>query len=129
MSNTTLTPNAGSVALAGAAAGNWPSSAFLYLTEFESLLDDAKSGSAVPRCPALVDQVVPFGGISAASAPFSPATRIVRIQANAICAVKVGGAQPVAVPAGIGGTSRMTAGQTEYFAVRPGDAAAVVASS
>lgn len=129
MSNTTITPAVAGMTLAGAAAGNFPSSAFFFVTEFGSLLNEPGSGSQFPHCPSLADQVVPFGGISAVSAPFSSATRIVRVQANAICAVKIGGSAPVAVPAGIGGTSRMTAGQTEYFAVKPGDAAAVIVTT
>jgi hypothetical protein len=127
MANTTLTPSVATAALAGGAAGNWPSSGFLYLSEFGSLFGDASSGAPFPRCPSLADQVIPFGGISAASLPFTPSTRVVRVHTDSICAVKVGGAQPVAVAKP--GTARMAAGQTEYFAVTPGDKAAVITST
>jgi len=53
---------------------------------------------------------------------------LIRVHASAIAAVKIGGVAPVAV-AGLGGTSRMTASQTEYFAVAPGDAVAVMATT
>jgi hypothetical protein len=127
MSNTTITPAVGALTIAGTAAGNWPSSGFLYLTEFDSLLNDAASGTPLPRCPSQVDQVIPYGGVSAVSAPFGPHTRLVRIHTDSICAVKIGGTKPVAVAKP--GTARMTAGQTEYFAVKPGDAAAVITTS
>ena len=127
MANTTLTPSVGALAVAGAAAGNFPSSGFLYVTEYDSLLNDAASGSSYPRCPSLVDQVIPFGGISAVSAAFNAHTRVVRLHTDSLCAVKVGGTKPVAVAKP--GTSRMTAGQTEFFAVKPGDAAAVITTT
>jgi hypothetical protein len=50
-------------------------------------------------------------------------------QSTAIAAVKIGGLAPVAVAGLVGGTSRMTAGQTEYFAVNPCDAVAVIATT
>jgi hypothetical protein len=127
MSNTTVTPSAGSLTFTGAAAGNFPSSGFLYLTEFDSLLNDAASGAPLPRCPSQADQVIPFGGISVISAAFSPHTRVVRVHTDSICAVKIGGTKPAAVAKP--GTARMTAGQTEYFAVKPGDAAAVITTT
>lgn len=113
------------------APGNWPSSAFLFITEFESLLENTLAGRGAPvRCPSLADQAVAFGAFSAVSQPFSPQTRIERLHSNAIVCVKVGSRAPVAVPLGLGGaTARMVAGQTEYFAVRPGDAVAVITSS
>jgi hypothetical protein len=128
MSNTTITPAVGALALAGVAVGNWPSSGFLYLTEFDSLLNDAASGSSYPRCPSLADQVIAFGGISAASAPFNGRTRVVRVHSSATCAVKIGGSAPVA-KSGLGGTSRLAAGVSEYYAVHPGEAVAVITAT
>lgn len=128
MSNTTLTPSVGALTVAGAAAGNWPSSGFLYVTEFDSMLNDAASGSSYPRCPSLADQVIAFGGISAASAAFNARTRVVRVHSSATCAVKIGGPAPVA-KSGLGGTSRLAAGVSEFYAVHPGDALGVIMSS
>jgi len=128
MSNVTLIPLVGATSLAGGAGGNWPSSGFLYVTEFDSLLNDAKSGSTFPRCPSLADQVLPISGLSLASAAFSPNSRVIRVHSSVACAVKVGGPAPVA-KSGLGGTSRLAAGVSEYFAVKPGDAVAVISSS
>lgn len=112
--------------LTAALAGNYPSSAFLYISEFSSPINNGAAGSNYPLCPTLADQVVAFGSISAASAPFGPATRMIRVQSTAISAVKIGGAAPVAV-AGV--SARVTAGQVEYFAVSPGDAVAAIVST
>jgi len=125
MSNVTLTPTVGAAALTGALAGNWPSTGFLYVTEFGSLLLDSKSGSALPRAPSLADQLIPFnGGVSVASAAFNRATRVVRLHATAVCSLQIGGTSPVA-----GGTCRLAASTTEFYAVAPGDALAVVATT
>jgi hypothetical protein len=127
MANLGLAPTVGALQQTGGAAGNYPSSALLFITEFESAFRDSKSGTELPRAPSIVDQpALPFGGVSVATPPFSPTTRIVRIQPTAACIIKVGGAQAVAV-AGAG--SRMTAGQTEFYAVRPNDTVAVITSA
>ncbi len=125
MSNVTITPAAGAVTVAGAAPGNWPSSAFLFVTEFGSALANMASGMQdVPRCPSLVDQLIPFGGISVASAPFGSQTRVVRVHSTANCSLRVGGVQPVA-----GGCMRLAAGVSELYAVVPGDSLAVVTTA
>jgi hypothetical protein len=129
VANTTLTPNVASAALTGAQAGTYPNSALLFVSEFASPLVNGPAGGGFLLCPSLADQVIAISGISAASAPFSSATRGIRVQSTAIAAVKVGGKAPVAVAGLIGGTARVTAGQTEIYAVNPGDAVAVVASS
>ena len=125
MANTTLTPSVGAAALTGAAAGNYPSSAFLYVSEFASLMNDAASGSLLPRCPPVATQLIPFGAWPAVSLPFSPSTRLIRLQANGVCAVAIGGTAPVATTA----SQRMTTGQTELWAVQPGDQLGVIAST
>jgi len=127
--NTTLTPAVGAAVLTGALAGNFPSSAFLFVSEYGSLLNDASSGSNYPRCPTVADQVVAYGGVSAVSAPFNPATRVIRIHTTGISAVKIGGRTPVAIAGLVGGTARMPANATEFYAVQPGDAVAVIAST
>ena len=127
MANTTITPNVGAAALAGVAPGNYPSTAFLYVSEFATPLGGVAGGGFLPT-PTLADQVIPYGAQYAVSAPFNAATRVIRIQSNGICAVKVGSKTPVAV-AGLGGGARMTAGQTEFYAVNPGDALSVIATT
>jgi hypothetical protein len=125
MSNTILTPTVAAVSFAGATAGNYPSSGLLYVSEFQTLLNDASSGSLLPRCPPVATQLIPFGAWPAVSLRFSPSTRLIRVQANGICAVAIGGAAPVATTAG----QRMTSGLTEYFAVTPGDQLGVIATT
>src|SRR5579863_1772398 len=122
MSNVTLTPAVASAALAGALAVNSPSSAFLYVSEYGSSLNDSSSGSSYPRCPTVADQVVAYGSVSAVSAPFNPATRVIRVHTTGICSIKIGGKAPVAVAGLVGGAGRMPANATEFYAVAPGDA-------
>jgi hypothetical protein len=126
VTNTTIAPSVGSQALTPIAAGNNPSSAFFYLSEFRSLFDKPLSGSTFPR-PATTDQTVAYGTFAGLSAPFSVDTRIVRLLATAVCSVKIG-AQPVAVTNPQGST-RMLAGQCEYFATEPGNLLSVIVSS
>lgn len=123
MSDPPITPTVGAATLTGSAAGNWPSSAFLNVTEFETLLEDLSSGSPFPRCPPITVQDIPFGAWPAVSAAFSQTTRIIRLQSTGVCAVAVGGPDPVATALC---SMRMIADQPEYFAVVPGDWLSVV---
>ena len=68
---------------------------------------------------------VAIGGASAQSAAFNTNTQIVRIEADAVCSVEIGGANPTATAT----SQRMSAGQTEYFAVNPGEKLAVITNS
>jgi hypothetical protein len=92
-------------------------------------MNDSSSGSTYPRCPTLADQVVAYGGVSAASGPFNPATKVIRVHTTGICAIKVGGKTPIAVAGLVGGTGRMPVNATEFYAVQPGDAVAVIATT
>jgi hypothetical protein len=51
----------------------------------------------------------------------------VRVHTDSLCAVRIGGLHPVAVAKP--GTARMTAGQTEFYAVKPGDAVGVIVTT
>jgi len=128
MSNQTVTPSVGAAAFAGAAPGNFVSSAFLWLTEFKAPVENPVAPT-YPTAPSLADQVIAYGAsIAAQSSPFTAQTRLVRVQATAVCAIKIGkGATASAGP--VGGTTRMASGQTEYFAVHPGDQLSVITAS
>lgn len=126
MANTTLTPTVAAAVFSGVAPGNFPSSAFLLVSEFAALSNDVMSGSTYPRAPSLNDQVVAYGAISAGSLPFSAQTRIVQISSTGTAAIKVGGLKPLAV-AGL--SSRLTAGTNLFFAVHPGDSVAAIVST
>lgn len=87
--------------------------ASLYVTEFSNRL----SASGVPTMPPIAQQKVTFTGTAGVSAAFNVATRTIRVQADGICSVRVfSGATSNATVSDM----RLTAGQTEWFAVAPG---------
>ena len=96
----------------------------VYVSEFAGVYSQASGVTPQPRTPPLVEQTVAIGGTSAQSAAFGAATQLVRVHTDAICSVAFG-ANPVATAS----TMRMAAGQTEYFAVNPGDKIAVITNS
>lgn len=74
--------------------------------------------------PALgTPQSIPIAGVSAQSAAFGAATRIIRIVPDVNCAIAVG-PNPTAVATG----TLIPASFVEYFAVSPGDKIAVIAA-
>jgi hypothetical protein len=97
----------------------------LFITEFESLTKDRSSGALLVHMPALVYQVAAFAGSYSVSSPFGPGTHIVRLQSDVPCLVQISKAPSVAAGNGM----RISSGQTEYFAVNPGDSVAVIVSS
>lgn len=98
--------------------------ATLYVTEFQGAPPMSVYYQAA-RSPALIQQTVLFTSSSVQSSAFSATTGLVRIQCDAICNVTVGGTNPIATTS----TMRLTAGQTEYFVVAPGDKVAVIAGT
>jgi hypothetical protein len=128
MANTTLTPAVGAGALAGAVSGIWPSSGFFFATEYQSLLQNTLSGAPIAHGPPLATQVIQISGISTASQPFSPATRILRLHTDTTCSIFVGSTTPVAA-SGAQGTGRLPANGTEFYSVEPGDRVAVISST
>lgn len=94
----------------------------LYITEFsdEANASDGRPMQAV-QTPSIGTQTVAIGGASAQSAAFKSNTRIVRINTDMACHV-VFGANPVATTS----MARMSADQTEYFGVVPGQKIAVI---
>lgn len=98
----------------------------LRITEFPGLGGGSNETAQMAGTPATAEQVVAIGAGSTQSAPFNAATRIVRLHAEAICAVAVGGSNPTASGTN---SARLIAGQTEYFAVKPGDKIAVIQST
>lgn len=94
----------------------------LYVAEFEKQgRDGAGFIAPVAKAPALVEQVVTIGATSEQSAAFGSLTRLVRVHTDAICSIAFG-----SDPTATANTSRMAAGQTEYFIVSPGDKVAVI---
>jgi len=92
----------------------------LYITEFTG----AKNGGTIPVTPPLAEQAVTFTGTAAQSAAFNAKTTLVRIQPDAICSVAFG-----SNPTATANNQRMTAGQTEYFTVVPGQKVSAITNS
>jgi hypothetical protein len=103
--------------------------ATLYITEFQRLANISQyQGNVflqVPENPEVANQTVAIGGGSLQSAAFNTLTRFVRVHADAICSVAVGGTNPVATAT----QRRMAANQTEYFGVAAGDKLAVITNT
>ncbi len=75
--------------------------------------------------PPVAVQTVAIGGSSAQSAAFNARTVIIRVHADAICSILIGGTNPTATAT----NARFIAGQTEYFLVTPGDKLAVITNN
>ena|ERR1035437_7964054 len=99
--------------------------AILYVTEFAKLGQQLSLFAMVQAAqqPPVAEQAITFSTV-AASVPFNPATRFVRLQTDGICSISIG-QNPTATT----GMARMTAGQTEYYGVRPGDKISVIANT
>lgn len=96
----------------------------LRITEFGGIgTQDSDAVVQAAAGPPTAEQTVAIGGASAASSAFNANTTLVRLHAEAICAVFVGSTTPKATA---GTSARMIAGQTEYFRVLPGDKVAVI---
>ena len=88
---------------------------------------DARNGK-------IASQSIAIGSSSAASAAFNANTHLIRVHAEALCAVEIGGSlvnglTPGATPVAVAPNGRMAVGQTEYFVVSPGDKLAVITST
>jgi len=100
--------------------------ATLYVTEFAAPFIDISRGMPMVGFGAKVAQNnVSIGGSTAQSASFNVLTKIIRVHTDAICSVEVGGSNPVATTA----SSRMAAGQTEYYYVNGADKIAVISNT
>jgi len=109
-----------SVALLISAAPTW--AATLYIEEFSQPRVVYYQAASTPG---VAKQTVAISGSSTQSAAFSGYTVLIRVHADSICSVEIGGASPTATTTSM----RMTAGQTEYFIVNPGDKLAVISNT
>ncbi len=91
--------------------------AFLYITEFAELaIGPAGRVGSMGVMPPVAEQTIASNAASAQSAAFNAKTRFVRLHADTQITAVAFGTNPTAV-AGAGGSARMAANQTEYFAV------------
>ena len=88
----------------------------LYVTEFREM------NYGAPDVAALVDQTPVTFTTSTQSAAFAANTTLVRLHTDGICSIAFG-KNPTATTNNL----RLTAGQTEYFAVPPGSSWKVAA--
>lgn len=96
----------------------------LRIQEFAGIGRGDNDDFQIISCPPLREQTpVAIGVSSVQSAAFGSQTKIICIQAEAICAVFVGGTNPTATA---GQSKRLVAGQTEYLRVAVGDKLAVI---
>ena len=104
--------------------------ALLYVTEFVEGAQVEGGGFIVgPQQPPSAEQaIVISSGGTVSSAKFNSMTTFVRLQPDAICAVKFGQA-PNPVTSAASGTMRMTAGQTEYYGIPQGAGFVVAVTS
>lgn len=90
----------------------------LYVTEF--IDTDAGSPVAVSH----TDQTPVTYGASTQSAAFGSNTKLIRVHTDSICSIAFG-ANPTATT----NNMRLAAGQTEYFAVQPGQKVAAITNT
>lgn len=95
----------------------------LRITEFPGLGNSNQTDVQAVATPPTAEQPPLLIGAAIQSAAFKSLTKIIRVHAEAICAVLVGGVNPVATA---GTSARFIAGQTEYFTVAPGDKLSVI---
>lgn len=80
-------------------------------------------GFQCPKEPALAEQLVGISGSPTQSNVFQPETRMIRVNVDSACSVAIG-ANPTANTS----AKRLSANQTEFFAVNPGHKISVVAN-
>lgn len=104
----------------------------VYISEFASVAQATGRGAGVVNIvpmPPLAEQDPAFG---TASKPFGASTRIIRVNVDAICSIRI--TRPEAIPASgaLAATTaqlRMPANQTEYFEVIPGSVLTAISNS
>ena len=97
----------------------------LFVTEFDQAHIQAGVATPVANVMQQVEQTpIAIAGASAQSAAFGANTRLVRVHAGAICSIAFG-ANPTATT----NNMRLSADQTEYFAVVPGLKVAVISNT
>jgi len=97
--------------------------ATVYIEEYSDSIPVTRYQAAV--APGLAKQTVAIGGSSTQSAAFGANTRLIRVHADSICSIEIGGTNPTATTT----SARFVAGQTEYFLVNAGDKLAVITNT
>ena len=98
--------------------------AALRIDEFTSLAVIPGGQFAAGNLDGVISQQVTIGA-EAKSSAFNTATRLIRVQAEGLCCIKLS-KQPSFTQAAATTDVRLTAGQTEYFGINPGDRLSVI---
>lgn len=98
--------------------------AVLRIDEFKTLAVIPGGQFAAGNLDGVVSQQVTIGA-EAKSAAFNAATRLVRVQAEGLCCIRLA-KQPAFSEVAATTDVRLTAGQTEYFGINPGDKLSVI---
>ena len=98
--------------------------ATLYVAEFQSVGGTGNFVTQAAQTPADAEYTVAIGAVSAQSQAFGANTRFIRVHTDAICSITFG-ANPTATTS----KPRLAAGNTEYFAVIPGQKLAVITNT
>ena len=96
----------------------------VYISEFTRLVVD-DNGASLPLAPvpAVAEQRVAVGGASAQSAAFGANVRFVMVHAKSAAGLAFG-----PDPTAVNNRHVIGAGETRWYAVRPGDKIAVIAA-
>lgn len=98
--------------------------ALLHIAEFADWARLPGGKGFLVKGPPIAKQSIAIAGASTPAAAFNVKTRVVRLQCDAICRVRVNEAGSADAT-----DMRFAAEQTEYFGVDPGGALAVITST
>lgn len=98
--------------------------ATLYIAEFSSIASVGSTAPQIVALPPLAEQAVAIGAVTASN-PFSGGTRVIRLNADSACSIKVGPAGTTAATT----NTRLSPNVPEYFGVAAGNILSVIANS
>lgn len=96
--------------------------AVLYITEYAelSILAAGRVGQMPVEPPVVPGQTVAINVGSTQSAAFNAATKFIRVETDAICAIEIGVNPTALVASGGAGSQRLAANQTQFHDVSRG---------
>jgi hypothetical protein len=95
----------------------------LFVAEFERPRNQWVN---IANAPPVAEQIVAIGGGSVTiTNPFSSKTAVIRVHADSICSIAIGGSGVTAAATNM----RMPADTTEYFSVQPNQYIAVISNT
>lgn len=102
--------------------------AICYINEFSSL--DGRGVVDILGLPPIGNSALAIGATPGASVVLSPTTKVIRVQADAVCSIKVSKGPVAVAPIAAATDMRIPANSpAEYFAVTPGSTVNVVTNT